>query len=171
MYSKNYKHIFKECKIGNITIPNRIVMAPMGAGHYGGFFDAAHVDFYGARARGEVGLVMTEDCYTDSFEDDPYPRFMPVPRFDSRIKLSRAYDVARRIKMYGSVPGIQINPGQGRNADGPYLRKRMKDFITLNRYGETERDLAPYVAFLVSEGSGYITGQTLNVDGGMLESR
>ena len=39
--------------------------------------------------------------------------------------------------------------------------------IPLGRYGEPE-DVAGAVAFLVSDAAAYITGQTLNVDGGMV---
>ncbi|MDQ3328080.1 MAG: 3-oxoacyl-[acyl-carrier-protein] reductase [Chloroflexota bacterium] len=39
--------------------------------------------------------------------------------------------------------------------------------IPLGRYGEPE-DVAEAVAFLVSDAAAYITGQTLNVDGGMV---
>lgn len=38
--------------------------------------------------------------------------------------------------------------------------------IPLGRFGETE-DIANAAAFLASEEAGYITGQVLNVDGGM----
>ena len=115
--AKKYEHIFTEGKIGNVTIPNRLVMAPMGVGHYGDFFEERLVEFYGARARGGMGLILTENNYVSSFEEDPYPQFMPVPRFDSMKKLSRAHAIAQRIKAYGGVPGIQLGAGQGCNAD------------------------------------------------------
>ena len=38
--------------------------------------------------------------------------------------------------------------------------------IPLGKFGETE-DIANAVVFLASEGARYITGQVLNVDGGM----
>ena len=38
--------------------------------------------------------------------------------------------------------------------------------IPLGKFGETE-DIANTVAFLASEGARYITGQVINVDGGM----
>ena len=38
--------------------------------------------------------------------------------------------------------------------------------IPLGKFGEPE-DIANAVAFLASDGAGYITGQVLNVDGGM----
>jgi len=116
---KKYPNIFSEQKIGNVVIPNRLVMAPMGVGHFGAFFEERLVEFYGARARGGIGLVFTENCYVSSFEEDPYPRFMTVPRFDSTNKISRAHAIAERVKLYGGIPGIQLGAGQGRNADAP----------------------------------------------------
>lgn len=38
--------------------------------------------------------------------------------------------------------------------------------LVVNRVGST-RDIAAAIAFLISEDSGYISGQTLNVDGGL----
>jgi 3-oxoacyl-[acyl-carrier protein] reductase len=41
--------------------------------------------------------------------------------------------------------------------------------IPLGRYGQPE-DIAGVVSFLVSKDAGYVTGQVINVDGGMLMS-
>ncbi|MFW5691639.1 MAG: 3-oxoacyl-[acyl-carrier-protein] reductase [Chloroflexota bacterium] len=46
------------------------------------------------------------------------------------------------------------------------LTSRLNEFIPLGRWGTAE-DVAQAVAFLASEGAGYITGHVLNVDGGM----
>ncbi|MFC0188929.1 3-oxoacyl-[acyl-carrier-protein] reductase [Fictibacillus aquaticus] len=47
------------------------------------------------------------------------------------------------------------------------VKQEMMKVIPLSRFGQTD-DVAAAVAFLASDESGYITGQTLHVDGGMV---
>ena len=42
--------------------------------------------------------------------------------------------------------------------------------IPMGRYGNSLKEIASVVAFLASEGGGYITGQNLRVDGGITRS-
>ena len=46
-------------------------------------------------------------------------------------------------------------------------REKLLNFVPLNRFGEPE-DVANLVCFLLSDQAQYITGQTINVDGGMV---
>ena len=48
----------------------------------------------------------------------------------------------------------------------PALQER-RESVPMRRYGRAE-EIAATVAFLVSEGAGYITGQNLRVDGGLM---
>jgi len=48
----------------------------------------------------------------------------------------------------------------------PGLRARLAARVPLGRLGDPERDIGPAVVFLAGEDAGYITGQTLAVDGG-----
>lgn len=118
MSKKKYSHIFSQGKIGKITIPNRMVMAPMGMGiqNAAAEIEERMVEFYGERAQGGMGLILVEDCYVSSKEEDPYPLYFSAPRIDSQAKVSAFQAVANRIKMYGCVPGLQLGAGEGRNA-------------------------------------------------------
>ena len=48
----------------------------------------------------------------------------------------------------------------------PLERTRYLSEIALSRFGDPEQDIGRVVAFLCSAGADYITGQTINVDGG-----
>jgi NAD(P)-dependent dehydrogenase (short-subunit alcohol dehydrogenase family) len=64
---------------------------------------------------------------------------------------------ADNIRMNNVLPGfIDSLP------EKPEFRAR----IPMGRYGKTE-EIAAVVAFLASEGAGYMTGQNLRVDGGI----
>ena len=44
-----------------------------------------------------------------------------------------------------------------------------RDSVPMQRYG-TSQEIAATIAFLASEGAGYITGQSIRVDGGLTRS-
>jgi 2-hydroxycyclohexanecarboxyl-CoA dehydrogenase len=52
------------------------------------------------------------------------------------------------------------------SADSDRVINAIKKSIPMRRLG-TPEDLGPAVAFLASEGAGFITGQTLSVSGGL----
>lgn len=65
--SGKYQHLFNPGKIGNLLVPNRIVMAPMATNYpseTGGITEAL-VDYYEQRAKGGTGLIIAENCCVD----------------------------------------------------------------------------------------------------------
>lgn len=67
---------------------------------------------------------------------------------------------ADNIRMNNVLPGfIDTFPEQA----------KLRDRIPMGRYGKTE-EIADVIAFLASEGAGYITGQNIRVDGGITRS-
>ncbi len=53
-------------------------------------------------------------------------------------------------------------------AKDPVRTKKYLDEISLGRFGSPEHDIGPIAVFLASDESRYLTGQTLNADGGQI---
>jgi NAD(P)-dependent dehydrogenase (short-subunit alcohol dehydrogenase family) len=48
----------------------------------------------------------------------------------------------------------------------PTLQARLERVVPMGHLGDPETEIGPAVVFLAGDGAGYITGQTLAVDGG-----
>ncbi|WP_428423558.1 SDR family NAD(P)-dependent oxidoreductase [Pararhizobium sp.] len=66
-------------------------------------------------------------------------------------------------------PGIILTDMGRVNLDDPTVRKAWQDKTAMRRIGDPE-DVVGAVAFLASDDAAFITGQTLNVDGGIVLS-
>lgn len=70
------------------------------------------------------------------------------------------------------VSPIALTPGiEAWSKADPEQYKHVLDGIPLGRLGDPEHDIAPVVAFLASDESRYVTGQTLMSDGGSIMLR
>jgi len=65
---------------------------------------------------------------------------------------------AHNVRMNNVLPGW---------IDSLPAKDERRDAVPMQRYGTSE-EIAATVAFLVSDGAGYITGQNLKVDGGLM---
>lgn len=65
---------------------------------------------------------------------------------------------AENIRMNNVLPGF---------IDSLPEKEEFRSRIPMGRYGSSLREIASVVAFLASEGGGYITGQNIRVDGGI----
>jgi glucose 1-dehydrogenase len=72
----------------------------------------------------------------------------------------------RNIRVNGVGPGATITPINRAWVDDPVKKAQVEQHIPMGRAGTSE-EMAETVAFLCSDFAGYITGQTLYVDGGL----
>lgn len=73
------------------------------------------------------------------------------------------------IRVNALGPALVITPGTKHIAENPELSKKYASMIPLGRIALPE-DLVGAVNFLVSDAAGFVTGQTIYVDGGMTAS-
>ena len=62
-----YSSIFEPLTVKQMTIPNRIVMTPMGTnfGEQNGEMSFLHINYYEQRAMGGTGLIIVENACHD----------------------------------------------------------------------------------------------------------
>src|ERR671910_1240787 len=72
----------------------------------------------------------------------------------------------RGIRVNGIGPGATVTPINRAWIDDPAKRELVTAHIPMGRAGDAE-EMAATTAFLLSDEAGYITGQTLFVDGGL----
>jgi NAD(P)-dependent dehydrogenase (short-subunit alcohol dehydrogenase family) len=99
-----------------------------------------------------------------------FATFEPDPAFPTS-GVARA-GLAAFVKLYADAyasKGIRINNVLPGFIDSLPEKEAFRARIPMGRYGKVD-EIAATVAFLASEGAGYITGQNLRVDGGVTRS-
>lgn len=107
-----YDRLFSKINIGTMTVPNRIVMTAMGnhLANPDGTVSEADVAFYGARARGGVGLVITECACVDFSTGKGNLRQMAV---DDDKYVEGVKKLTEEVHRYGGKIAVQIyHPGR-----------------------------------------------------------
>ena len=102
-----YQEIFKQGKIGNITLKNRLVMSPMGTNlaEMDGSPSEDMIAFYEARAIGGAGLIIPEIARVNDLHGAGMMRQLSVSK-DRHIEgLAK---LAETIHKYGTKIFIQL---------------------------------------------------------------
>ncbi len=109
----------------------------------------------------KAGVIINISTFA-AFEPDPVFPTSGVFRagLAAFTKLFADRYAAENIRMNNVLPGF---------IDSLPEKPEFRDRIPMQRYGKTE-EIADVIAFLASDGAGYITGQNIRVDGGITRS-
>jgi len=107
------------------------------------------------------GVIINISTFA-AFEPDPVFPTSGVFRAGLAVytKLFADAYAAENIRMNNVLPGF---------IDSLPEKEEFRERIPMERYGKTE-EISEVIAFLASEGAGYITGQNIRVDGGITRS-
>ncbi|WP_170366725.1 SDR family oxidoreductase [Ruegeria arenilitoris] len=110
----------------------------------------------------EGGAIINISTFA-AFEPDPVFPTSGVFRagLAAFTKLFADRYAAENIRMNNVLPGF---------IDSLPEKEEFKAKIPMGRYGRSYDEIASVIAFLASEGGGYITGQNIRVDGGITRS-
>lgn len=112
-----YKKLFTPFTIGKTVIKNRFAMAPMGPlglGDDQGGFNQRGIDYYTARARGGVGLIITGVTFVDSEVEEHGMPNCPSPTYNPVQFVRTAREMTERIHAYNAKIFLQMSGGFGR---------------------------------------------------------
>lgn len=102
--------MFEPLKIGNMEVPNRIAMAPMGTkSDPDGGFCQRDIDYFVERAKGGVGLIITGRVMTTTKYEMRSHHVL-----DNYHQVGRLGMLAEKVHIHGSKLCLQIGPGLGR---------------------------------------------------------
>lgn len=191
--------LFEPVRIGTMTVRNRIVMPPMATGFAteDGLVTQKHLDYYAARAKGGVGLIIVEFACVD-FPVGKVGRQLAI---DHDRCLPGLRQLAEAIKGNGARAAIQIHHAGReartkftglqpvapspvpayRGADMPRELTIAEIAGILNRYGDAAKRAqeAGFDAVEIHSASGYLSAEFLSADanrrtdgyGGNIEQR
>lgn len=103
-----FTSIFQPLKVKNMTIPNRIVMTPMGTnfGEQNGEMSFLHINYYEQRAKGGTGLIIVENACVDFPQGSNGTTQL---RIDHDNYIPRLYKLCETVHEHNACIAIQIN--------------------------------------------------------------
>ena len=112
-----YDVLFTPYRIGGVELKNRFAMAPMGPlglGDAQGGFNQRGIDYYTARARGGVGLIVTGVTFVDNQVEEHGMPNCPSPTYNSVQFIRTARELTERVHAYNAKIFLQMSGGFGR---------------------------------------------------------
>ena len=109
--------LFTPYCIGGVELKNRFAMAPMGPlglGDEQGGFNQRGIDYYTARARGGVGLIVTGVTFVDNQVEEHGMPNCPSSTYNSVQFIRTARELTERVHAYDARIFLQMSGGFGR---------------------------------------------------------
>lgn len=137
-----YPNLFKQGKIGNLTLKNRVVMPPMGtnlAGPEGEVTDQL-IAYYEERAKGGTGLIIVEFTCIDYEYGKGFIRQL---RLDDDVFIPGIHRIANAVHKYGAKVFVQIHHA-GRQSNSSLINGKQSvapSNIACAAVGEKPREL------------------------------
>lgn len=141
-FQMQYPNLFKEGKIGNLTLKNRIVMPPMGtnlAGPEGEVTDQL-IAYYEERAKGGTGLIIVEFTCIDYEYGKGFIRQL---RLDDDRFIPGINELANAVHNYGAKVFVQIHHA-GRQSNSSLINGKQSvapSSVACAAVGEVPREL------------------------------
>ncbi len=113
----SYLNLFEPINIVGLEIKNRFAMAPMGPlslSDTEGAFNQKGIDFYTARARGGVGLIITGVTFVDNEIEKHAMPHVPCSTHNPVHFVRTAKEMTERIHAYDTKIFLQMSGGFGR---------------------------------------------------------
>jgi 2,4-dienoyl-CoA reductase-like NADH-dependent reductase (Old Yellow Enzyme family)/thioredoxin reductase len=142
--------LFQPFQLKNLMLRNRLVMAPMLSRLCDpeGIVSPKLIDYYAERARGGVGLVIVEYCYTDQKESKANQGQLGA--YDDRL-ITGLGDLAEAIQEWGARAVLQICHA-GRSTSSRIMGRQPIAPSAMPGYtGEQAREMTPEEIEAVSE--------------------
>ncbi|MDK2667327.1 FAD-dependent oxidoreductase [Vibrio vulnificus] len=118
MLKQQHKILFEPMQIGSLKLKSRYSMAPMGTlgcVDGDGAYNQRGVEYYVARARGGVGLIITGvQMVENELEQFPMPS-LPCPTNHPTAYIRSAKEMTERVHTYGAKIFAQLTAGWGRS--------------------------------------------------------
>ena len=117
-----FAHLMQPFRLKNITLNNRIVMAPMLSRlcDPDGIVSQKLIDYYAERARGGAGLVIVEYCYTDTKESKANQGQLGI--YSDQL-IAGLGDLAEAIQEWGAKAILQVCHA-GRSTSSRYMGRQ-----------------------------------------------
>ncbi|MCT1867468.1 FAD-dependent oxidoreductase [Dermabacter sp. p3-SID358] len=115
--SQKYPELFSPTVIGSIPVKNRYAMGPMGPLGFGdanGGWNQRGIEYYSARAKGGIGLIITGVCQVVNAAEKLPGGLMPNPSLNPGVFLSTSRELVERVHAFDSKIVLQAGAGFGR---------------------------------------------------------